>query len=378
MIEDLTIRRFRGIEELELQGLGRLNLVIGPNGAAKTTLLQAVFALCLDSNSEGLVRLAKPEEDESNLEGLKRAFQWMLHRSGKSPEAYASVEFVARVDGRTRNVQLALTEPKLREFETRAGASSSERGESDAQETTVVGQELDAILGRATLIARLESTQGEDPARIARVALVPSRGIVVQQDEHSPRMSALLVGAGSPSGFVPESVPALISKAESAGQLDRVVSFLRSFDRDVQALRVGVGANNKPVARVIHARLGLVPMALLGDGFVAAAQALLAILGTDIRLALLDEFDSRLHVGIVHRLIPLLVEVARGQDMQLFLTTHRQDSVEALSALGSKDLADVRVIQMSRFENVIRGRVIRGDAVQRLTGELGLDLRQPA
>jgi len=119
-------------------------------------------------------------------------------------------------------------------------------------------------------------------------------------------------------------------------------------------------------------------MALLGDGFVAAAQALLAILGTDIRLALLDEFDSRLHVGIVHRLIPLLVEVAREQDMQLFLTTHRQDSVEALSALGSNDLADVRVVQMSRFENVIRGRVIGGDAVQRLTGELGLDLRQPA
>jgi len=128
VIEDLTIRRFRGIEELELQGLGRLNLVIGPNGAAKTTLLQAVFALCLDSNSEGLVRLAKPEEDESDLEGLKRAFQWMLHRSGKTPEAHASVELVARVDGRTRNVQLALTEPKLREFETRAGASSAERG----------------------------------------------------------------------------------------------------------------------------------------------------------------------------------------------------------------------------------------------------------
>lgn len=378
MIEDLTIRRFRGIEELELQGLGRLNLVIGPNGAAKTTLLQSVFALCLDSNSEGLVRLAKPEEDESDLEGLKRAFQWMLHRSGKTPEAPASVEFVARVDGRARNVQLALTEPKLREFETRGGASSGERGESDARETTVVGQELDAILGRASLVARLESIQGEDPARIARVALVPSRGIVVQQDEHSPRTSALLVGAGSPSGFVPESVPALISKAESAGQLDRVVNFLRSFDREVQALRVGVGANNKPVARVIHARLGLIPMALLGDGFVAAAQALLAILGTDIRLALLDEFDSRLHVGIVHRLIPLLVEVAREQDIQLFLTTHRQDSVEALSALVPTDLADVRVVQMSRFENVIRGRVIRGDAVQRLTGELGLDLRQPA
>lgn len=378
MIEDLTIRRFRGIEELELRGLGRLNLVIGPNGAAKTTLLQSVFALCLDSNSEGLVRLAKPEEDESDTEGLKRAFQWMVHRTSAIPEALASVEFTARVDGVSRNVKLALIEPKLRELEARGVGSSSQRVEGAARETKVDVQELDAVIARASLIAQLESNHGNEPTRIARVALVPTRGIVVQQDEQSPRVTALLIGAGSLSGFVPASVPALISTAESVGQLDRVVHFLRSFDGDILALRVGVGANNKPVARVIHRRLGLIPMALLGDGFVAAAQALLAILYTDVRVALLDEFDSRLHVGIVHRLIPLLVEVAREQDMQLFLTTHRQDTVEAVSALAETDLADARVIQMSRFENVIRGRVIGGDAVQRLTGELGLDLRQPA
>lgn len=378
MIEDLTIRRFRGIEELELRGLGRLNLVIGPNGAAKTTLLQAIWALCLDSNSEGLVRLARPEEDESDVEGLKRAFQWMVHRRDDRALSAEPAEVVAYIAGVLRKVRFTLTAPQLREIDARTGPSSAERIDRSTGAPQVVRQELDALIKRASLIAELESVHGDAPARLARVALVPSRGIVVQETEYSPLIPALLQRAEGLSGFVPESVPALIGAAESAGRLERVVKFLGAFDRDVRALRVAVGANNKPVARVVHDRLGLVPMALLGDGFVAAAHVLLALLGSDVRVALLDEFDSRLHVGIVHRLIPLLVDVAREHNVQIFLTTHRQDTVKALSALGANDLADARVIQMSRFENVIRGRVIGGDAVQRLTGELGLDLRQPA
>ena len=41
-LPNLTIRRFRGIQDLLITGLGRVTLIAGKNGVGKTTVLDAV------------------------------------------------------------------------------------------------------------------------------------------------------------------------------------------------------------------------------------------------------------------------------------------------------------------------------------------------
>ena len=43
--EQLTIHSLRGLRDLELKGFGRVNLLVGPNDAGKTTVLEAL-TLC--------------------------------------------------------------------------------------------------------------------------------------------------------------------------------------------------------------------------------------------------------------------------------------------------------------------------------------------
>ena len=42
ILDSLEIRRFRGIDHLRIERLGRVNLIVGKNNVGKTTLLEAL------------------------------------------------------------------------------------------------------------------------------------------------------------------------------------------------------------------------------------------------------------------------------------------------------------------------------------------------
>ena len=41
-IEKLDVRHFRGLKDLSLKGLGRINVLLGDNNSGKTSLLEAI------------------------------------------------------------------------------------------------------------------------------------------------------------------------------------------------------------------------------------------------------------------------------------------------------------------------------------------------
>ena len=53
-LDRLTIQRFRGLRDLTLSGLGRVNLLVGPNNSGKTSVLEAIALFCQPLAEEGL------------------------------------------------------------------------------------------------------------------------------------------------------------------------------------------------------------------------------------------------------------------------------------------------------------------------------------
>src|SRR5713226_8952202 len=45
-IDEFTIQRFRGIQDLKLEGLGQINLLVGDNNSGKTSVLEALSIFC--------------------------------------------------------------------------------------------------------------------------------------------------------------------------------------------------------------------------------------------------------------------------------------------------------------------------------------------
>lgn len=52
MYKDITIKRFRGIKHLKIEGFRNVNLFVGKNNCGKSTILEGLFLLTGPTNAE--------------------------------------------------------------------------------------------------------------------------------------------------------------------------------------------------------------------------------------------------------------------------------------------------------------------------------------
>lgn len=57
MLDSLRIKNFRCFEDLEIESLGRVNLIVGKNSVGKSTLLEAIFALAHNGSASFLAQI---------------------------------------------------------------------------------------------------------------------------------------------------------------------------------------------------------------------------------------------------------------------------------------------------------------------------------
>ena len=55
MLRDLTIQNYRTFKDFSIDGLARVNLIVGKNNSGKTSFLEAVYLLVNQTNPSCLV-----------------------------------------------------------------------------------------------------------------------------------------------------------------------------------------------------------------------------------------------------------------------------------------------------------------------------------
>jgi predicted ATP-binding protein involved in virulence len=74
MFTSLNFSNFRGFERLELNGLKRVNLVVGRNNAGKTSLLEGIAIVSDPEQFAQLPKMFRPQAGDAG----KRYFRWLL------------------------------------------------------------------------------------------------------------------------------------------------------------------------------------------------------------------------------------------------------------------------------------------------------------
>ena len=79
MLNSLSIKNFRGIDQLTINPLGRVNLIAGKNGTGKTTVLESLWILSAPDVPELAVRVSAfrglpPSSPETIFEDLFNGF----------------------------------------------------------------------------------------------------------------------------------------------------------------------------------------------------------------------------------------------------------------------------------------------------------------
>ena len=63
-IASLSIERFRSLQRVKIEGLGRVNLVTGRNNTGKSSILEALRILASDASPSVLSRILRYREED--------------------------------------------------------------------------------------------------------------------------------------------------------------------------------------------------------------------------------------------------------------------------------------------------------------------------
>ncbi len=363
MFRDLHITNFRGFREFHMEGLGRINLLVGPNNCGKTSVLEALDLLAdypdpvlLGSQCRrrgGLVSGEGNKDPSSTRVALRHLFH------GRQGKADSALVLDAQTDAGPCHLRASLA-PLSKSASANAGQPSGVAGRLVLQfkkDTPAEASEHSIPL----------TPQGEWPLADWRQRL--------SQLRESLRWNFL-----TPDPLRPESVAQALAKIALNPEEELVLQTLRMLEPRI----VGITAvSSESEADSGYGRNGVfvkltgenerVPVGSLGDGIWRLLGLSLVLVQNHGHVVFIDEIDIGLHYTALVDMWRMVKQTAEKLDVQVFATTHSSDCIRALASLARKDVTTGSDITIQRVEGERAVSYSERDIV--LAAERGIEVR---
>lgn len=334
------ITQFRGLDDVSVSDLKRVNLITGKNNSGKTTFLEAIFIHCGAYSPELVMRVNVFRGIEAMRISPVFPFDTPVNSvftgfdTSKTVTLYGKFE-----DGEERTIRL------------RSGQASE-----DLARLRVVSPQ-----GKVTHLATLETSQRsrilklecEDSHGVSSFSLAVSpEGIQVEPVPPPPPFPAIFNSART---RVPSSEDAeRFGNLEVVGDAGMVLNALKLLEPDLKRISVVVVGG----VPMLHGDLGigrLLPLPLMGEGMARLASLVLSIGSSRNGVVLIDEIENGIHYSVLPKVWEAIKSAARAYNVQVFATTHSYECVQAAHEVFSQD--DEYDFQLLRLERSREKRV---------------------
>ena len=336
-LPDLTIKGFRGIDQLAIPRLGRVTLIAGKNGVGKTTVLEAIRAFAARGRFSVLSDLLRNREEayagsDGNADGTSELDSAALFYRREVSE---NTKILIGPDNTSEQLQIEVTSlAKVRSTlfniaDPIRGLAVSFHGKRQVH--------WFIPSGGLTEFSRLYRTPEDDEPepRLTCECLGPEilreidvarfwDNVALTDDEHRAVSALELIIGNGVTGV------ALIGDGKSTGNRRRTVVRLTGHDRPV-------------------------PLKSLGDGAVRLFGIALALANSRGGLLLIDEAENGIHHTVQYEFWKVVLQMAQANDAQVLATTHSWDCVRgfAFAATEYKD-ADGVLVRLDRDDRGLR------------------------
>lgn len=328
MLQSVHIRNFRGLKDLEIKGLGRINLFAGRNNSGKTALLEALSLLAgagwpdLAFNPT-IVRGAEVLVESAAVPGLQvsgggvRESLWKPMFHGLDLEEKITVtaehaslgELLLEVDfARQKNVEINvgnLGSKSVASLQDTLGFAFH----SEATGTVTSQAFLDEQGRKVTVY-----TGDTDP-------------------DPKPSFPAVYLG-GHGVSHIRDAVSLGEVRRQKRGAL--VLAALKIIEPRLESTE----DNSASGVPMIWGDLGLselMPLAAMGGGLGRAARLFIGMLHVKGGAVMVDEVENGFHHSVVPKVWEAIDEMSRNFGVQVFGTTHSYECLEsAYEALGDE------------------------------------------
>ncbi len=332
----IHIEHYRGVGGLSLEDTGRINLIVGVNNAGKTSLLEAIYLLAHQNDERALLD----------------AIHWRGRLEGDSPPLWLVEQLPrsARISGRFDQVPDDTTSV---EFDINADP------EPDVEDQTSFLSKL-----------AIESRYGE---RVQHTTVV-FFGDRPRQTRFDGQHWLCRSAFTSPfSANRPDMLAHCNKESLEAGTKPEIIEFIRRHvDRGLRNIELADRFNR---FLVTHDDFKKAPdLAAFGEGVRRVFEIGLLCAGVRGGVLLVDEFENAIHTELLAEFTQLVQELAAALSVQVFLSTHSKEAIDAfvLSGHPSDDVVGYAINRAAGSPTVKR---YDGNKLRKLHDAVDFDLR---
>lgn len=343
MFKRIEIQGFRGIRQLEISDLSRVNLFVGRNNSGKTTVLEAAEILAGHKNPLSVMR------------GLSRRSEIILGRENERPTELLDVSHLFYGHQASADARFTIHGEGKNSVQIHCAINPAPAQQSAAQTQLDLEHEDDLIDGRYAL--SIISTGTNEPFNypligLSGISMLEMRRRLVPSESTEAPTSYFM----PTDGIDGRRLSALWDAVALTQEEKHVIETLRIIDPDVEKIaflgreNVRYGGLSSGVFVKLQHHKDRIPLGSLGDGMRRLLCMALIMARSAGGYVMIDEIDSGLHHTTVYQMWKMIIGAARRLNIQVFATTHSLDCIRTLARLESDDPRMVSDVSLQRIE----------------------------
>ncbi|PDW02351.1 AAA family ATPase [Candidatus Viridilinea mediisalina] len=329
LLNSLEIENFRAFRHLQIERLGRVNLIVGKNNIGKTSLLEALYLYArqasfvaiwdvLEARGEGT---RPPFERASSVEAINdqvTAIAQLFYGRIVLDHAPAAIRI-----GNILNVPATLTLDVSWQHATEAG----------------IGEHAGPRIMNGLLVRR---------GKGAQVAYTFDQTALWLREPPQGWPCQYVTTTGLP----PDQISSLWNATTLTDRETDVIVALQLIEPAVERVNL---LTERAYPAVVKLTDTAEPVRLrsLGEGMNRLFTIILALVNAKNGLLLIDEIENGLHYAIQPRVWQIIFHIAQRLNVQLFATTHSWDCIEAFQIAADEHPEEGQIIKLGRKGNDI-------------------------
>jgi AAA15 family ATPase/GTPase len=357
-LSELTIHQFRGIKELTLNDLGNVNILVGINNSGKTSILESIATYARPFDLSEWINTAWRREIKASRRSTVDVLNWLFPQNLTSE---GEIEFgETHISGRGK---YSVTDVKARFEEIyRIPPTKSQIGLIEME-----AEENNSEVG-AKLTVQVQTFPDSPPQE---------RVFEIWNTQNKPYAKStkpsLPVATITPVTHRIEQLSGISDLIKSKNKAS-VLQALNLFDPGVRDVAILTHQGMRSTIEIDHSAFNTTaPVSAFGDGMRRALTFALTVPRVKGGLLLVDEIETAIHFSALQELYSWLIKICQINDIQLFVTTHSLEAVDALLAAHRGSYEGLVTYQLGQAGQPAKR--FSGELLNRLRTERGLDVR---
>lgn len=361
-ITTFCIQQYRGIKNASFENLSDVNVFVGENNIGKTSILEAIKLASNPLSKIEYVQVARMRERHlGSRTSLPQSLTWLYPLEGNTKKR-EEILLNYESSGYQYSIESFMTE---QEYETINQEISSN-----------VQLELDDFIiydGRQTIAeVNIHSKMTKNSQIEERILNFETNQLSITERQkeifHTIFISAIdhRILALSPND---------INELIKSGERQKLIDALQLFDPKITGIELLIenimDQRQRPTPYIEHKDLGLVPVAMFGDGLRKALVIASRMIRSRNSVLLINEIETGIHTKIIPKFFEWLMDMCKLFNVQIFATTHSLEALDGMLLANQAHLDRLAVYRLEEYDEKLSIRHFSGEKLNKLSNVLG-------